>query len=258
MRPQVDGEGIMTKLFWAAGLALLMLQTAAQAQAPRTYVAGNGNDANPCSRTAPCRTFAGAISKTAASGIISVIDTGGYGSVTISKSISIIAEGVQAGIVTTGNNGIIINAGAGDAVHLQGLFIQAEQPGGNGIQITSAGTVRVSRCLISGYNSGAGINLASTAATKLIVSDCEIAANEIGVAATQDNAEIVLDRVRLVGHRAGILSKNNNSVFHLNGSVLAFNDTAIGPVGGKILSTQTNALVGNGSDGQGMGQESLK
>jgi hypothetical protein len=245
----------MKKLFWAAGFVLLLLQMPAHAQSARTYVAGTGDDTNPCSRTDPCKTFAGAIAKTQAGGIISVLDTGGYGTVTIGKSISIIAEGVQAGILTAGTSGIVINAGANDVVHLQGLFVQSDQPVGNGVQIASAGTVRISHCLISGY--AIGINLASPA-TKLMVSDCEIAQNVTGVASAQNNAEVVLDRVRLVRNKMGIVSPSNNTIFHLNGSVLAFNDTAIGQVSGRIVSSQTNAFVGNGAAGQNMGKESLK
>src|SRR6201992_1224753 len=83
----------------------------AQAQASRTWVCGVGDDANPCSRTAPCKTFAGAISKTAAGGEISVLDPGGYGALTITKSISISDGGAgEAGVLVSGTNGIVVNA----------------------------------------------------------------------------------------------------------------------------------------------------
>ena len=82
----------------------------AQGQALRTWVSGVGDDANPCSRTAPCKTFAGAISKTAAAGEISVLDPGGFGAVTITKAITINGEGTLAGILNAGTNGIVINA----------------------------------------------------------------------------------------------------------------------------------------------------
>ena len=78
-------------------LVLCLLPSFAQAQATRTWVSGVGDDANPCSRTAPCRTFAGAISKTAAGGVISVLDPGSYGAVTITKAITLEAEGDIAG-----------------------------------------------------------------------------------------------------------------------------------------------------------------
>src|SRR4051812_49791761 len=98
-------------------LALVFLPaTSAQAQATRTWVSGVGDDANPCSRTAPCKTFAGAISKTAAGGVINVIDNGAYGTVTIIKAITIQNEANFAGILSSGTTGIIVNAGASDSV----------------------------------------------------------------------------------------------------------------------------------------------
>src|SRR3954464_3236035 len=92
---------------------IMTLSSFAQAQATRTWVSGVGNDANPCSRTAPCKTFAGAISKTAAGGEINAMDPGGYGAVTITKSITIDGgSGQVASVLAAGTNGIIINAGA--------------------------------------------------------------------------------------------------------------------------------------------------
>src|SRR5215204_7201674 len=79
------------------------------AQATRTWVSGVGDDVNPCSRTAPCKTFAGAISKTAAGGEISALDPGGFGAVTITKAITINGEGTLAGILSSLTNGIIVN-----------------------------------------------------------------------------------------------------------------------------------------------------
>src|SRR6516165_9557238 len=94
------------------------------AQATRTWVSGVGDDANPCSRTAPCKTFPGAISKTAAGGEINVLDPGGFGAVTITKSISIIAESVEAGVLVSGTHAIIVSAGPNDVVVLRGLDIE--------------------------------------------------------------------------------------------------------------------------------------
>src|SRR4029077_2582777 len=95
----------------------------AQAQATRTWVSGVGDDANPCSRTAPCKTFAGAISKTAAHGEINVLDPGGFGAVTITKSIRIISDHIEAGVLVSGTNGIVVNVGSTDSVLLDGLDI---------------------------------------------------------------------------------------------------------------------------------------
>src|SRR6185295_8752846 len=96
-----------------------------QAQATRTWVSGVGDDANPCSRTAPCKTFAGAISKTAAKGEINVLDPGGFGGVTITKSITISSEGFEAGVLVSGTNAVIVATGAAtDVVVLRGLDIE--------------------------------------------------------------------------------------------------------------------------------------
>src|SRR3979409_2015695 len=98
----------------ACAVTMLFVASPASAQATRTWVSGVGDDANPCSRTAPCKTFAGAISKTAAAGEINVLDPGGYGAVTITKSITI--DGTTGagfgGILASLTNGIIVNDAA--------------------------------------------------------------------------------------------------------------------------------------------------
>src|SRR5271170_2919478 len=90
--------------------------TLAQAQATRTWVSGVGDDANPCSRTAPCKTFAGAISKTATAGEIDVLDPGGFGALTITKAITIRSDSVEAGVLVSGTNGFVVQAGTGNVL----------------------------------------------------------------------------------------------------------------------------------------------
>src|SRR5579885_3327637 len=114
--------------------ATLFAAAPAHAQATRTWVSGVGDDANPCSRTAPCKTFAGAISKTAPSGEINVLDPGGFGAVTINKAITISSEGFEAGVLVSGTNGIVIQAGANDTVILRGLDIEGLGTGLDGIK----------------------------------------------------------------------------------------------------------------------------
>src|SRR5690242_7657055 len=97
-----------------AFLAACLQALPAQGQASRTWVSGVGDDANPCSRTAPCKTFAGAISKTAAGGEMNCLDPGGFGAVTITKAITLDGDGTLAGILAATVNGIIVNAGAND------------------------------------------------------------------------------------------------------------------------------------------------
>src|ERR1700738_102345 len=119
----------MRKTFIVAGLigatlSLWLPSAPASAQATRTWVSGVGDDANPCSRTAPCKTWAGAISKTAPGGEIDALDPGGFGGVTITKAITIDGGGGQvASVLVSGTNGIVIAAGANDTVTLRNLRI---------------------------------------------------------------------------------------------------------------------------------------
>src|SRR6202040_834681 len=112
-----------TLRFLCTAAAVAGFSTRAHAQASRTWVSGVGDDANPCSRTAPCKTFAGAYSKTAVAGEINVLDPGGFGAVTIGKSLSIIST-FEAGVLVSGTNGIVVNVGATDKVLLEGLDIE--------------------------------------------------------------------------------------------------------------------------------------
>src|SRR5882724_7093531 len=108
------------------GVAVLSLAPdAAMAQATRTWISGVGDDVNPCSRTAPCKTFAGAISKTASGGIIDALDPGGYGAVTITKPITLEGNGTLASILHSGVQGVIINitSGANRDVVLRNILI---------------------------------------------------------------------------------------------------------------------------------------
>src|SRR6266542_2122366 len=115
----------------------------AQAQATRTWVSGVGDDVNPCSRTAPCKTFAGAISKTASPGIINCLDPGGFGAVTITKSITIDGTGTLGSVLSSGVQGVIVNALSTDKVVLRAIDINGAGTtlGTNGINIIQAKTV---------------------------------------------------------------------------------------------------------------------
>src|SRR5437588_2830690 len=151
------------KILGMFAVATLMLSSLASGQATRTWVSGVGNDANPCSRTAPCKTFAGAISKTAASGEINCLDPGGFGAVTITKAITIACEGVTAGVVVPGTNGIIVNAGVNDNVTLRGIDINGAGTGLNGIRFLAGKALIVDNCQIYGFTTR-GIDVALSAA----------------------------------------------------------------------------------------------
>src|SRR5438046_8447813 len=117
-------SGIKILILLGAVFVAFSQASSAYAQATRTWVSGVGDDANPCSRTAPCKTFAGAISKTAAGGEIDCLDPGGFGAVTITKSITIDCGTNAGGILNAGTNGVIVNAGTSDKVVLRNLVIQ--------------------------------------------------------------------------------------------------------------------------------------
>jgi len=152
----------------------LMASAPAHAQATRTWVSGVGDDANPCSRTAPCKTFAGAISKTAAGGEINCLDPGGFGTVTVIKSMTISCEGVTAGVLASGVNGVNFNGGAADVLYLKGLDFEginkSIQPAGvNGISFNTGLALHVEDCSIRDFSTF-GINVVtSTNNAKFVV-----------------------------------------------------------------------------------------
>src|SRR5262249_33998039 len=153
----------------------LFVAGVAQAQATRTWVSGVGDDANPCSRTAPCKTFAGAISKTAPGGEIDALDPGGLGALTITKSITIDGGGGQvASVLVAGTNGITVLAGPTDVVTLRNLSINglptSTFSGINGIRFLSGGTLHVEHCAIFGFTSN-GIDIEPNSAATVTISD---------------------------------------------------------------------------------------
>lgn len=152
----------------AAILTAVLLHAApAQAQATRTWVSGVGDDVNPCSRTAPCKTFAGAISKTAVNGEINCLDPAGYGTVTITKSITIDCRNTHASLLNSGVNAVLIpfdNFTAGGeirkTVRLRGVTLNGGDTGTAGVRITgtsSAGSeVFIEDVVIDGNYGGIG------------------------------------------------------------------------------------------------------
>jgi len=138
----------------------------AQAQT-RTWVSGVGDDANPCSRTAPCKTFAGAISKTAAGGEIDALDPGGFGAVTITKAMTLDGGGGQVAslLVSSGTPSISISAGSTDVVIIRNLRLTGSSAGTTGIAINSAGKVVIEKCDIFGFTAGAAVQVSVSSGT---------------------------------------------------------------------------------------------
>ncbi|MGZ9068982.1 MAG: hypothetical protein ACXW3I_06055 [Allosphingosinicella sp.] len=156
--------------------------TPAAAQATRTWVSGVGDDVNPCSRTAPCKTFAGAISKTAAGGEINCLDPGGFGAVTIIKSMTISCPYTEGGALA-GGNGIVVNLPlATDSVVIRGLDIFGVNPPSNGIRFIASGSLHIEDSVIRRFNAAnsAGVSFAPSGVGNLYISNTTITQNGNG------------------------------------------------------------------------------
>jgi hypothetical protein len=223
----------------AAGAAVSGTQVSAQQL--HTYVSGLGNDTSAtCSQTAPCQTFAGALAKTASGGEIDCLDSGGYGSVTITIPLVIDCEAATGGILVSGSNGVLVSV-AGGAVVLKGLDINGFGPTGhsrNGIQITQ-GTVTIDHCLITNFGGvngadGHGIYVFNTAPVALTVSHTLIANNAGGgiwvkhFSTGANDIEVTFSDV----HAAG------------NGFGLVFDGTGLGGTG-RIYGSVTDSAIDN-------------
>lgn len=208
---------------FAVVIFTLTVTSLAQAQATRTWVSGVGDDVNPCSRTAPCKTFAGAISKTAAAGEINAIDSGGFGAVTITKSITIDGGGVLAGILASLTNGIIINESGSPAaptisVNLRNLSIDGAGNGTNGVRVLRAKTVSMQNVHIFGFTGNgidAQLSQVATAGTKMSLTDVGIrnlsGAGSIGIKLTAPGSffSCSFDHVTIDRAPTGIQVGNN-------------------------------------------------
>jgi hypothetical protein len=188
-------------------------------QASRTWISGVGDDVNPCSRTAPCKTFAGAISKTASGGEIDCLDNGGFGSVTITKSMTLDCTGTQGSILGAGMNGIVVNGG--DVVlRIRGLNMNGVSTGLNGIRVVKASSVSVENTVIDGFAAGISVEGA---------------------------AKVFLSNVSIRNNTSGILTADGT--VYLNGTRIFGNKTGLSIKGGSVVSFKNNMIVGNGTDG---------
>ncbi len=237
------------------GLVMFILAVAStgQAQATRTWVSGVGDDVNPCSRTAPCKTFAGAISKTAAGGEIDALDPGGFGAVTITKSMLIDGtNGAGFGsILSSGVNGVNVNDSATGTpntiiVRLRNLSINGAGTtlGLNGVNFTSGATVHVENCVIRNF-SGAGIRVATPQPARLIVSNTtisEITGQGIEFAGTNAaNDAGVIDNTTITRTGAGVRVSNRASVAVSNSNISVNN--AIASTAGVIITAAVGGSV---------------
>ena len=229
----------------------------AQAQASRTWVSGVGDDANPCSRTAPCKTWAGAISKTAACGEIDALDPGGYGAVTITKSITLDGTGTMASILASLTTGITINALSTDVITIRGISINGACNGIRGINVLQAKTVNVEDCVIFRF-AGPGIQVTETSDLNLNIRNTVIRDNTgDGINATTSHASLrvrgTLEHVNLTGNANGLHARSGssftarNSVFSNNTTNGIFCDAAGAVFAG--VSVWDSQISGNGGNG---------
>jgi hypothetical protein len=241
----------------AAALALLLLAHApAAAQATRTWVSGVGDDANPCSRTAPCKTFAGAISKTAASGEIDALDPGGFGAVTITKSITIDGNGTLASILGASTNGVIVNAGANDVVTLRNLTINGAGSGLNGVRFLAGGALHIENCVIANF-AQAGVSFEPAGASRLFIKDTVLRNNRgagtgggvLLKPGAGGSAEATLDGVRMEGNLFAIRAEDRAAATVRN-SVAAGNIN-VGFVAASVAGTALMNLEGCLASGHG-------
>lgn len=224
----------------------LACSSLAQAQATRTWVSGVGDDANPCSRTAPCKTFAGAISKTAPCGEISVLDPGGFGGVTITKAITIDGDGTLAGILAAGVNGIIINAGVNDVVIIRSISINGQCSGLNGIRYLAGKRVSVENCSIYDFTQKA-IDISHSGAGRMDIINTTITNAADGVSLQTGATNVSLFNCRING-------TTNAAVNALIGTVtvsdsMITNNTSFGLIaqGGSTITAERTMIAHNGT-----------
>jgi hypothetical protein len=238
---------ILSKIlrFFSTAAVVVGFSTAAHAQATRTWVSGVGNDADVCSRTAPCKTFAGAISRTAAGGEINVLDPGGFGAVTITKSITIRSDHIEAGVLVAGTNGIIVNAGPADRVVLEGLDIEGLGTGLDGVRVLAGKEVYIIRCSIRHFTQN-GVNMASsTNGGHAFINDSFIAFNAGGVK-VQGTANIAsITNTSILSNTSFAVQANGASnIVGVQTSVLNNSPTGISLLnGGTAISVGPSNLV---------------
>ncbi|MBA8887947.1 hypothetical protein FHW12_002171 [Dokdonella fugitiva] len=229
----------------------ILVASTAHAQT-RTWVSGVGDDVNPCSRTAPCKTFAGAISKTAAGGIINVLDPGGFGAVTITKAITIEGPEKWGGILNTLVNGVIVNAGASDTVVLRGLSIDGAGSGTNGVRFLAGGKLVIEDCYIAG--SATGVDFEPSGNSKLEMLDTTVnntTANAVLVqAGASGNASASMERIKLTNGAFGL--KVGKGVVSVKGAIVSnMSTTAVKATASTAVAqiTLVDALVSDNGGG---------
>ena len=247
--PFIDSKLSFAGMF-AGILFASVVATQAHAQATRTWVSGVGDDANPCSRTAPCKTFAGAISKTAAGGEISVLDPGGFGAVTITKSITIDGNGVVASILASLTTGVIVNA-ANIVVTIRNVSISGAGNGINGVRFLQGRSLTLKNVVIENFTQEA-VRFAPSTSADLVLDNVMLRASQFGVRTqpgTGATANALISDSMIEGNSSGGVRADDgsvvlvkNSVMHNNGTV-GFN--AVSATGGFVDAAVVNSVSSN-------------
>ena len=232
------------------GLAILALTftSIATAQATRTWVSGVGDDANPCSRTAPCKTFAGAISKTAINGEIDCLDPGGFGQVTITKAITIDCDSGPGGILAASGSGVVITTTG--AVILRSLNINCNQQATNGVNILGATSVHLLDMNIWGCT-GNGVTVGASATVNLTMRDMQIHECGIGVQTSTSSGFVIgdIEHVAIYNSTTSGVSASNGSHLNIQHSDVFQNPIAInmpnGSTGGPTVGATGNTFSFN-------------
>jgi hypothetical protein len=212
--------------FLAAATLAAGFSTVAHAQT-RTWVSGTGSDANPCSRTAPCQTFAGAFNKTATNGEISALDPGGFGTINITKSITLNGDGTLASILNAGTTGIIVNIATNlttDKVVVRNVSIQGAGTGTDGVRIIDGQEVVLDDVTINGFTD-AGVDITQSQTGNVFLRNVRISKGAVGVRSQSTAGTVVgvMENVHIFGMTSHGIQGVNNSVLSLRGVVSSRN-----------------------------------
>ncbi len=225
---------------------VLGLASSAHAQATRTWVSGVGDDVNPCSRTAPCKTFAGAISKTANGGFINILDSAGFGALNITKSITVDGEGAHGGVLASLTSGFIIN-GAGIKVTLRNLAIESPSvtnQGTIGIRVLQAAEVHIENVWISGFSSHA-IDFNPTCGAEGYINNVTVS-NNVGSGVSVVAGRVMINELRAESNDAGVMVRGS-AIATVRNSYAAGGSVGFGAtlVASAVMNVENSTMTHN-------------
>lgn len=243
------------RYYFIVALCLLCITSLAHAQATRTWVSGVGDDVNPCSRTAPCKTWAGAISKTATGGIIDALDPGGFGAVTITKAMTLEGTGTLASTLSSGVQGIIVNitSGTGRNVVLRDILIDGEGVtlGTNGINFIAGDSLTLERVSIKAYSS-TGIIFQPNSAAQLNVNNSSILQCATGILSQPvagGSAKVHVENTLISRGAIGFKAASGTGGEIANTMISNNSGDGLQAVGGAIMIIASSRVFNNGGNG---------